>query len=279
MKAKGQPIVEPAFPRVKPVLRWAGGKSWLIDRIRSHIPEIYDAYYEPFAGAASVFLNLINTDQAHLADLNHELIDFYHQVQNNLQGLLATLREYQNDEQFFYQLRQTESADPLIRAARFYYLNRTCFNGLYRVNLSGQFNVPYGYRTVDIIDEEGFVFLNKKLSGVNLLCQDFASVIDMARKQDFVFLDPPYTVAHNHNGFIQYNQKIFSWHDQERLAAKTRELCKKDVRFIMTNACHDSIKTLYKGIGNLYEVDRQSTISGKNKSRAKVSEVIITNIF
>jgi len=132
---------------------------------------------------------------------------------------------------------------------------------------------------VNIIDEGGFNFLNKKLAGVNLSCQDFGSMIDRAQPGDFVFLDPPYTVAHNHNGFIQYNQKIFSWQDQERLAKKTKELCERNVKFIMTNACHDSIKTLYKKIGNLYEVDRQSTISGQNKSRAKVSEVIITNIF
>lgn len=263
----------------KPVLRWAGGKSWLIDRIKPYVPKKCDSYYEPFIGGASVFLNLIDASNIYLSDLNQELIEFYFQVQNNLEELLLTLKGYANDENFFYELRQSEEVDPLLRAARFYYLNRTCFNGLYRVNLSGKFNVPYGYRTVEILDEEAFKFLHAKLQGVNLQCQDFSSMIDCAKLGDFVFLDPPYTVAHNHNGFIQYNQKIFSWQDQERLAQKTNELFQKKTAFIMTNACHDSIKALYKGIGNLYEIDRHSTISGQSKSRAKVSEVIITNIF
>jgi len=264
--------------QIKPLLRWAGGKQWIVERIKEFIPSEYNQYYEPFLGGASIYLSLIcSGKKTYLSDLNYELINFYLQVKDNLQLLLLELKNYKNDEQFFYKTREDEKEDTLRQAARFFYLNRTCFNGLYRVNQKGKFNVPYGHRKIDIIDENKFIELNIKLQNATIRCQDFNKIIKTVKEKDFVFLDPPYTVAHNKNGFIEYNQKIFSWEDQERLAKFVNELIDKNVYFLMTNACHDSIKKLYRDVGNQYEIDRYSTISALNKSRTRISELIITN--
>jgi DNA adenine methylase len=270
-------ILEKNSLKIQPLLRWAGGKKWLISRIKDFIPSNYNDYYEPFLGGASIFLNLTNKHNSYLSDINCELIEFYGQVKQNLPLLLKELKKYENSEDFFYKIRSKEPTDAIKKAARFFYLNRTCFNGIYRVNQQGKFNVPYGYREVTIIEKEKFVELQEKLKFANLDCHDFYLLLDSVKENDLVFLDPPYTVAHNNNGFIEYNQKIFSWEDQERLADFTAELIKKKVNFIMTNAYHNSIKKLYKNLGKHFELERHSTISGNKDSRTKISELIITN--
>lgn len=262
----------------KPVLRWAGGKKWLVSRISEFIPKNYNRYFEPFLGGASVYLNANTTNKkAFLSDVNSELIEFYTQLKENPKAILNELERYKNEEDFFYHIREQVPQVPIERAARFFYLNRTCFNGLYRVNQAGKFNVPYGYRSIKVVEKDALINLSLKLSNAQLKCQDFRKILKVVRRQDFVFLDPPYTVAHNNNGFIEYNQKIFSWDDQERLAEFVEKLIAKKVYFLMTNACHESIKNLYKGIGKHFEIDRFSTISGQSKSRARISELVITN--
>jgi DNA adenine methylase len=229
--------------KVKPLLRWAGGKFWMIDRINDLIPKSFNNYREPFVGGGSVFLNIKREKKSFISDCNPELIAFYKQVQNNLDDFLSHLKKFKNEESYFYKIRsKSESTDEIEIAARFYFLNRTCFNGLYRVNQNGYFNVPYGYRDVDVIDNKNFVLLNKRLQKINIQCCDFADNLKSVKKGDFVFLDPPYTVAHNLNGFIAYNQKIFTWQDQERLAECVNQIIARQAFFIMTNACHDSIK-------------------------------------
>ena len=263
--------------KIKPLLRWAGGKLWMIDRIRDFIPTNIRKYHEPFIGGASVFLNLQTNAQCHISDTNAELICFYDQVKTNMKSLITEVKKFKNSEKEYYNIRSSKPITNLGKAARFYFLNRTCFNGLYRVNQAGFYNVPYGYRDISLIDVDGFSLLHEKLQNTSISCCDFETAFEKIENGDFAFLDPPYTVAHNKNGFIEYNQKIFSWEDQERLAGRIKLIMKKNAKFIMTNAYHDSIRKLYKGIGKQFEIERYSTISGVMNSRFKISELIITN--
>lgn len=263
--------------KIKPLLRWAGGKFWMINRINELLPKDFVDYHEPFIGGASVFLNINNDNTSFISDSNSELICFYNQVKINLGNLLLRISEFKNTREEYYKIRASKPKSDLDIAARFYYLNRTCFNGLYRVNKEGNYNVPYGFRSIELIDEDCFFLLRDKLQRSSISCCDFEEALKKVKQRDLVFLDPPYTVAHNHNGFLEYNQKIFSWEDQERLASCVQEIINKNAFFFMTNAFHHSIKNLYKGIGKQFEIERYSTISGNTNSRLRISEIIITN--
>jgi DNA adenine methylase len=263
--------------RLKPILRWAGGKLWMIDHIKDYLPVKFGDYYEPFIGGASVYLNIICNNKSYISDFNPELICFYNQVKSNLINLITLTHNYNNNVDEYYRIRSINPKTELEIAARFYYLNRACFNGLYRVNLSGGFNVPYGHRDIKIADIEGLKLLSQRLQNTEISCSDFEIALKNIKEGDFIFLDPPYTVAHNINGFIEYNQHIFSWEDQQRLASCVEEIINKKAYFLMTNAYHNSIKKLYIGIGKHFEIERFSTISANVNSRNKISELLITN--
>lgn len=266
-----------ANKKKKSVIRWAGGKMWMLDQIRHMMPIEFNNYHEPFVGGGTVFINLHCKNQIFISDINVELITFYNQVKTNLKGLINYLKTFNNTSEDYYRIRRLCPQLPEGMAARFYYLNRMCFNGLYRVNQKGVFNVPFGYRNIDLIENEGLQSLHTSLQNTNIMCQDFELSLKDIKANDLVFLDPPYTVAHNKNGFREYNQKIFLWEDQERLLVMVKEIIRKRAYFIMTNAYHNSIISLYKDIGNQYEIERYSTISGQMNSRVKISEIIITN--
>ncbi|WP_462218952.1 DNA adenine methylase [Ferruginibacter sp.] len=263
----------------KSVIRWAGGKQWLTKSINEFIPKYYNNYHEPFLGGAAMFLFLKQPKKSFISDRNEELINFYIQVRDNLKLLLKELKSYKNDEEYYYTIRSRLCDNDVKRAARFYYLNKTGFNGIYRVNKGGIYNVPYGNRDLEkLFNIKEFQCLQKKLlNDVVINSNDFELSMKNVKKGDLVFLDPPYTVAHNNNGFIEYNQTIFSWVDQERLCEVIKKIDNKKAYFILTNAVHDSIFKLYKNVGKKFEIERHSTISGHVKNRKKVSELIITN--
>ncbi|AMR33467.1 hypothetical protein A0256_19600 [Mucilaginibacter sp. PAMC 26640] len=264
--------------RYKPIIKWAGGKNWLIDRLKKIIPENFNRYHEPFFGGGSTFFNLKPSAGACLSDTNEELINFFIQLQNDFESVLSILSTNEISEEYFYRLRETILVDDVERAARFYYLNQTCFNGLYRVNQQGKFNVPYGRNNItNLSDHDKFLKIHEMLQTSIIRCCDFGETLSEINKNDLVFLDPPYTVAHNLNGFIEYNKKLFSWSDQERLAKYIANIIEKGAFFILTNANHSSTVELYKHLGKVSEVTRFSTIGGKAQSRKKISEIIVTN--
>lgn len=263
----------------KSIIRWAGGKQWLTKSINDFIPKSYKNYYEPFLGGAAMFLFLKHPKKCFLSDKNEELINFYIQVRDNLGLLIKELKVYKDQEEYYYKVRNKLHENDIKRAARFFYLNKTSFNGIYRVNQSGLYNVPYGNRNLkQLFNVTELEALQRKLSKeVIINSKDFEVSLKKVSKGDLIFLDPPYTVAHNNNGFIEYNQTIFSWADQERLCEVVKEINNKKAYFILTNAVHDSIFELYKGVGKKFEIERYSTISGHMNNRKKVSELIITN--
>jgi DNA adenine methylase len=172
-------------------------------------------------------------------------------------------------------MRSFQPRSIFTKAARFIYLNRTCWNGLYRVNRRGDFNVPMGSRSKVVFDDDAFDKISKILKGADLVVSDFEDLINESDKGDFVFVDPPYTVRHNNNAFIKYNEKLFSWKDQERLCESLIRAKKRGVIIVGTNAYHRCVRNLYESTFKTFSVDRNSCISSKVKARKICEELVI----
>lgn len=202
-----------------PFLKWAGGKRWFIQNHAHVLPKRFGRYIEPFLGSGAVYFYLEPAD-AILSDVNVELINAYSIVRNCRRLLESALKRHHiaHSVQYYYSVRDCTPECRVERAARFIYLNRTCWNGLYRVNRRGHFNVPIGTKTSVLLDSDDFASLSKCLRSATVCVADFEESIDFARAGDFLFVDPPYTAKHNKNGFLKYNDKIFSWADQVRLS-------------------------------------------------------------
>jgi DNA adenine methylase len=263
----------------KPFLRWAGGKNWLVKHLRESLEDFtFKNYHEPFLGGASLFLFIKPQNKSYLSDLNTELIKTYSVVRDHITRLISELEKYRNNEKFYYSVREVKSKSRIKNAARFIYLNQTSFNGIYRVNLDGVYNVPYGYRSKKFLDAENLRLVSQALSKVELIAGDFESSIKKVNKGDLVFLDPPYTVSHNNNGFIKYNQKLFSIEDQYRLAECIKIIKQRGAHYILTNAAHKKIAEIFGSIDDKIELSRASLIGGANAQRGHISEYLFTNI-
>lgn len=263
--------------KVTPFLKWAGGKRWFVQRYRHLLPNQYNRYFEPFLGSGVVYFTLL-PEEAILNDANKELIETYRGIKSRWKKIYNLLEEHDqfHNKEYYYKVRSTKYDLLEERAARMIYLNRTCFNGIYRVNLKGEFNVPIGTKTKVILETDDFSKLSKVLKNAKILNKDFEKVIDQAQMNDFLFVDPPYTVRHNQNGFIKYNEVLFSWDDQIRLAKSLIRARNRGVKILMTNASHQSIRELYEPEGfDLKTVSRFSSISASSANRNKFEELIV----
>lgn len=253
----------------------------MIPHLTHALPK-FNRYYEPFLGSGSLFFALEPKD-AVLSDSNRELINCYRQVKNNCKHVLGILKELSVDKDSYYKVRDNlyPKADAIQRAAFFIYLNKTCWNGLYRVNASGRFNVPCGSLRSNtlIFEEENLRAASRLLKHVKLGCCDFEESIKEVRKGDLVYLDPPYVTSHFKNGFIGYNSKLFSQLDELRLARIASELQSKGVLIVISNAAHPSIKQLYNGHFYKTEIVRFSGIAADPVRRSKFSELLVTNFI
>lgn len=262
-----------------PILRWAGGKKWLLKHISHHLKNCsFNNYHEPFLGGGAVFFSCQPEKESFLCDINSELIQTYLAVKENPQDIINLLLNYQNTEQFYYQLRSSEPKNSVEKAARFIFLNQTSYNGLYRVNKLGKYNVPYGFRTNVQIKPERILAASQAFQNSNISSGDFTSHFDMIQSGDLVFLDPPYTVSHNNNGFIEYNKTLFSIDDQKRLSNFIDRIKAKQAFYILTNAAHKTIYEIFNKGDQLIELQRNSLIGGSNSNRGLISEYIFTNL-
>jgi len=261
----------------KPFLKWAGGKRWFVHRYSHLFPNEFNRYIEPFLGSGAVFFSL-PPKRAILGDSNADLISTYAAIQQNWQLVYRYLRGHHanHSHDYYYKIRQKTYRSPYSRAAQFIYLNRTCWNGLYRVNLKGKFNVPIGTKTSVVFNDDRFDLVSKKLQSATLMVADFEDLIDKAGEGDFVFVDPPYTVRHNHNAFIKYNEKLFSWFDQERLYYALKRAKSRGAMILGTNAYHQSVRNLYGDDFVTMCLSRNSSISSKAATRRKYEELVIS---
>lgn len=261
---------------ITPFLKWAGGKRWLVKNYSDLFYKEYNRYIEPFIGSGAVFFHVL-PKKAIISDLNEDLINTYKVIKNDWEKLFNYLKGHQknHDNEYYYKLRSLRYSDKVKEAAKFIYLNRTCWNGLYRVNLKGIFNVPIGTKDNVILNTDNFEEISNQLRKVKILNGDFQRIVDLSDKDDFLFVDPPYTVQHNNNGFLKYNEKLFHWNDQVRLRDSLLKAKNRGVKIILTNADHPSIHKLYKSDFDVIRVNRISKIAAKAEFRNSCNELII----
>lgn len=263
-----------------PLLKWPGGKRFLSKSLASVLTDNgFHRYYEPFAGGAAVFFAMRPT-HATLNDANAELIHLYQIVRDRPADLKERLRarRFRNDEAHYYRVRRWTPTDSVDRAARLYFLMRLSFNGIYRENLSGEFNVPYGYKThIKIIDDAAIDNASAALRHTTLTATDFRRAALHVQPGDAVYFDPPYTTAHNNNGFIKYNSQLFSIADQIDLAELAKLLDAKGVTVIVSNADFPDITALYARRLSRIVISRASVMAADRRYRGTTTEVLFVS--
>ena len=265
--------------RCVPFLKWAGGKRWISQRHDALLPTHYERYFEPFLGSGAMFF-ATKPQVAHLSDVNPELIRTFNAIKENPRLVERYLREHssRHSKNYYYQIRDKKPKSQFSIAARMIYLNRTCWNGLYRVNQQGNFNVPIGTNKKATLPTDDFVEVSNLLKLAQVKVADFEEQIDKADQDDFIFVDPPYTVKHNVNGFVQYNEKLFQYRDQIRLRDSLLDAHSRGALFLLTNANHESIRELYDFPElHLTVTERNSVVASSSKFRVATTELLVTN--
>jgi len=263
--------------QAKPILKWAGGKTQMLGDLLPKVPTSYGRYIEPFIGGGAMFFAL-NPNDAVIADSNPELINMYKQVADNVDAVISYLQKYENTQEMFYRVRalEWEELPEAEAAARTIYLNKTCFNGLYRVNKKGQFNVPFGkYKAPKFCDVEALYTASEALQKSNIVCGDYLSVLkEFARPGDFIFLDPPYLPISEYADFKRYTKEQFYEEDHVELAKEVFRLQELGCYVILTNSNHPLVHELYKPFNiEVIQTKRYISCSGSNR---KGEDVIVT---
>lgn len=281
---RGQP------PGAAPFLKWAGGKAKLAPLVVDRAPA-FNRYHEPFLGGGAVFFALCRAGKvasARLTDSNAALVECFQVVRDSPAPLIERLdglargylaRDPAGRRDFYYQQRASEPCEPVERAARLIFLNRTCYNGLYRVNAAGRFNVPHGrYRNPRILDSQGLLAASACLEPADLRAADFAGACRAAESGDFVYLDPPYVPLSRTASFTAYTSADFGPRDQERLRDEFESLTRRGVAAVLSNSDHPSVRELYEGRGYRLELVTMSrAINSVGSKRAPVPELLISN--
>jgi DNA adenine methylase len=270
-------MTEPA----KPFLKWAGGKKQLAERLLKILPGNIHTYYEPFVGGGAIFFALAAADRFHRAvlnDANAELMCTFKVMRDFPDELIEQLATYPYSKKVFEEFRSKMPGDygPVRRAARMIYLNRTCFNGLYRVNKAGKFNVPWGkYKNPRIVNAPNFHACARVLNRyAAIFCEDFAEVVDDAGPYDAVYLDPPYLPLNATSNFSSYTVDGFTLDDHHRLALLFKQLATKGVAVVVSNSDTDMTRQLYAGY-EMHQVMAKRAINSKGNKRGPIAELVI----
>jgi DNA adenine methylase len=271
-----RPRAEPSS--ATPFLKWAGGKTSLLPELVKHVPGLPRRYHEPFLGGGALFF-AVAPRRAVLSDANGELIHCWRQVRDDVHAVLDALAAHVYDRTRFEAVRALNPSrlPPADRAARFIYLNKTCFNGLWRVNRAGRFNVPFGrYKNPTFHDPGLLLRASRALRGVQIHRAPFEIALQRAAPGDFVYLDPPYDPVSQTASFTTYTRNAFGWEDQERLAAECASLDERGVRFLLSNSATPRIRALYKRFEQRL-VSAPRHISCKGAGRGRVDELLVFN--
>lgn len=272
-----------ASPR--PFLKWAGGKTQLLKLIEKRLPRKFKAYHEPFVGSGAVYFYLHREKRlrfrAQLSDVNPNLMDAWQALQTDVDGVIEALRVHRNEHDYFYEVRAQDPGGLSLpeRAARMIFLNRTCYNGLYRENSQGQFNVPYGrYKRPTLLDEANLRAVSEALKAVDLHRGHFRDVVDRAEEGDFVYLDPPYQPRSPTSYFTAYHKDGFVQADQETLAEVIKALHAKGVQVMLSNSETDFTVGLYdKSHLKADIVKARRNINRNGHARGEINELIVRN--
>ncbi len=268
-----------------PVLKWVGGKRQLLPEIETYIPNNFSTYYEPFFGGGAVLFH-IQPAKALVNDINEELINLYKVIKDNVEQLIQDLEKHENTAEYFYKIRQLDrdkqeysKLSNIQRASRIHYLNKTCYNGLFRVNQQGEFNTPFGrYKNPNYVNEETLravnLYFNK--SNITYKCGDFEEAVKGIRKGSFVYFDPPYDPVSDSANFIGYDKGGFSRDEQVRLKNLCDKLNKRGVKFLLSNSATEFILDLYKKY-KIEIVQAKRSINSHGDKRGDVDELLVRN--
>jgi DNA adenine methylase len=272
----------------KPFLKWAGGKGQLLDRLSLLIPAEFNDYFEPFLGGGAMFFYLTNhnliQNSAFLSDTNADLMNVYKCLKTNPDLLLSKLlnhkENYMKDRApYYYTLRRTHYYDDFERAAQFVTLNKTCYNGLYRVNRTGMFNVPIGrFKKPLICDATNLKYVSSVLNliDVKIECTSYSNILQWASEGDFVYLDPPFSPISRTSNFTEYTAEGFGAEDQKHLATLFRSLSERKCKVVLSNSDTDLVRNLYRKF-EIMTVPTRRSINCKSGGRRGNTELIITN--
>lgn len=272
-------VAEEKLPlKPKPPVKWAGGKGQLLAQFEPFFPVKFNVYHEPFVGGGAVFFHLL-PERAVLIDNNPELINFYLVVRDRLEELICDVRKHRNEAEYYYKIRamDPEPMEAVARASRFLFLNKTGYNGLWRVNRRGKHNVPFGrYRNPKIADEENLRLVSKALRRTEILLGDFSKVLCFAKAGDFVYFDPPYHPLSATANFTNYTAGSFGAEDQKRLAVVFKELDRRGCLVMLSNSDTPFIHQLYRGF-DIQNVYAKRAINCRAEGRGPISELVIRN--
>lgn len=269
---------------VSPFLKWVGGKRQIMPAIEQHLPKGIKSYIEPFIGGGAVFFHL-QPKNAIINDFNAELINVYHVIKNDIENLILDLGKHKNEPQYFYRIRALDRTKEFMnlssveRASRIIYLNKTCYNGLYRVNNSGEFNSPFGkYKNPNIVNDPTLRAVNLYLNSNNVRIEntDYETILKKADKNSFVYLDPPYHPVSESSNFTGYIQGGWDESDQIRLKEACDLLNQKKIKFLQSNSCTDFIKELYADY-HIHIIKANRAINSDGEKRGEVEELLIKN--
>ncbi|MBI2302400.1 MAG: DNA adenine methylase [Armatimonadetes bacterium] len=272
-----EPRAAPERAEPRPFLKWVGGKRQILDALLRHVPEHYGRYHEPFVGGGALFFAL-QPERAVLSDENEWLIRTYRGVQRDVEAVITLLQGYPHEREFFESLRQVriDEGDDVAVAAWLIYLNKTGFNGLYRVNREGWYNVPFGsYRNPTICDAPNLRACAAALAGAELVRRDFMFVLEHAEPGDFVYFDPPYVPLSVTSNFTSYTRDGFTHHDQQRLRDVALELKSRGVKVLLSNSSAPLVQRLYADGFEVEEVSATRLINSKASGRGRIPELII----
>ena len=271
----------------EPFIKWAGGKGQLLTQLARYYPPTVKRYFEPFIGSAAVFFDVhrrFHPRYTLLSDTNAELVNCYKVVRDDPEAVIRLLGRHkklhrERGSGHYYKIRelQTRSFAPAQRAARFIYLNKTCYNGLYRVNSAGQFNVPIGrYKNPNILDDTGLRAASRALQGVRLTAQDFSDCLGKIKTEDFIYIDPPYFPRSATSNFTGYTEGGFGLEQQERLASFARAAGARGCRLMLSNSDTPVVRSLYRGF-HIHTVSARRAINSNGRARGPITELVITN--
>lgn len=273
----------------KPFVKWAGGKRQLIPKIAKHLPKNIVTYFEPFLGGGALLFHLLSENKnlkGYVSDLNSDLILSYITIRDNLGGLIKSLQKhsdnyFSNSKSYYYSIRESNPKNQVEKVSRLLFLNRTCFNGLYRVNSKGKFNVPLGrYSHPNIVQEENLSLVNQFLNQNNIIikCQDFSSTVEKAKKGDFVYFDPPYQPVSKTANFTSYTNGNFGLNDLKRLAKLSNELAKKGVNVLLSNSSSKQVRDLFSSKNwEINKIETNRAINSDSNKRTGHFELLIKN--
>jgi len=275
-------VLEKLREETYPIVKWVGGKRQLMFELLKNMPENYNRYFEPFIGGGALFFEL-QPDNAYISDMNEELINLYQVVRDNVGELITDLQKHDIAKEYFMEIRNIDRTKEykkwsnVKKASRFIYLNRTCFNGMYRVNSKGEFNVPFGhYKNPRILDENNLINCSKLLQKTEINHADFSEILKKVKKGDFVYFDPPYVPLSETSSFTSYTKDGFDIDMQFKLRETCDELDSKGVKFLLSNSDTKLVNELYENY-NIKKVFASRQINANTDGRGKITEVLVRN--